>query len=186
MMASLINLNRDMGKNSVDYIENAINGIFLFIIIVLGNYLITTFSCETQGLLTNNIYAKHIIIIVILYFAIDLPNNITPYHPLITLLITLFIYSLYILFTKMNIEVTLLVFGLLSFTYVIDRYINYYEKNDYSNVDLNRLLVFRKILSGLIVFCILLGASYAYLGKKNRGSLSHFLLYFGRCKVNPK
>ena len=54
--------------------------IFLLILAVSGNFVAETLGCKTQKLLTENMFAKNIIIILVIYFALGITNknNINP------------------------------------------------------------------------------------------------------------
>ena len=43
--------------------------IFLIITAVGGNFLAETLSCQSQALLSNNMYAKNILIVLLIYFS---------------------------------------------------------------------------------------------------------------------
>ena len=49
--------------------NNSILGVFLLLLAVSGNFIAETLGCKVQKLLTNNMYAKNIIIILITYFS---------------------------------------------------------------------------------------------------------------------
>ena len=59
----------------MNYLESTIKGIFLLILAVAGNFVAETLGCKTQQLLSNNMLSKHIVIILILYFAVDFPTG---------------------------------------------------------------------------------------------------------------
>lgn len=55
--------------------DNTIKGLFLLILAVAGNFVAETLGCKTQKLLSENMLAKHFVIILILYFAIDFTSE---------------------------------------------------------------------------------------------------------------
>ena len=48
-------------------IPNA-NALFIFVLIISGNFLADLFPCHIQNLMKNNIYMKHLFGFMILYF----------------------------------------------------------------------------------------------------------------------
>ena len=171
------------------YTENIVNGIFLFMIVVLGNFVVSTVNCDLQRLLTNNIYIKNIVIIVILYFAIDLRENSgngSIYHPIETLLISLSIWFIYLLFTRINITLALIVFVLLLSTYVVDRYLKYYIGNNYDKKSIKNLIKLRKYLFVTIIILILIGNILFYLIDNKKISFLKFFRFYENCSIVPK
>ena len=46
-------------------INDIIKSIFLMLLAISGGYVAQTLGCKTQNLLTNNLYVKHIVIIML-------------------------------------------------------------------------------------------------------------------------
>ena len=122
------------------YLNEAVQGVFLLILAVAGNFVAETLGCKTQKLLSENMFAKHFIIISILYFAIDFSSGSNnPRPPWDTLKLTLVIYILFILFTKMSLTFSVIVFGMFITGYFINTYIEYYTKTDPKNPIIKKL-----------------------------------------------
>ena len=171
------------------YTENIINGIFLFMIVVLGNFVVSTVNCDLQRLLTDNTYIKNIIIFVILYFAIDLRENTdngSAYHPIETLAVSLAVWLIYLLFTRINILLAVIVFVLLLSTYVVDRYLKYYIGNNYSKDSISNLVKLRRYLFIAIIILILVGNILFYLIDRRDRSFSKFFRFYENCGLVPK
>ena len=64
-----------------NYMNDVIKGIFLLVLAVAGNFVAETLGCKTQKLLSENMYAKHLVILLILYFAIGFTSSDEPQHP---------------------------------------------------------------------------------------------------------
>jgi len=101
--------------------------IFLMILAVSGGFVAQTLGCKTQKLLIENMYVKHILIIMLVYFTSRVFSE--DKNPNENIKTTLLIYVIYLLFTKMNIYFTLLVFTMLCINYILSTYVEYYEKN---------------------------------------------------------
>ena len=147
-------------------IENIIKGVFLLLLAVAGNFIPETLGCKTQDLLNNSMLAKHIILVVILYFTINFQSS-SNLNPGIVAAQALGIYILFILFTKMNLQFTLAVFSLLILTLFINDYISYYQKTDPKNEVIKKLQSVRNFISILMICLILIG----------------FILYFRKQRV---
>jgi len=111
-----------------NYLNDSVKGIFLLLLAVAGNFVAETLGCKTQKLLSENMFAKHATILLILYFAINFTNTDDNIHPGDVLKLAFSIYILFILFTKMSINFTLIVFGLLASAYINSTFIVYYKK----------------------------------------------------------
>ena len=74
--------------------------------------------------------AKHLIIIMIIFFSINLTGD-SNIHPNINILKSLVVWILFVFFTKMSLNFTIIVFSLIMIVYIMDSYITYYiNKNE--------------------------------------------------------
>ena len=88
-----------VNKLLVNY--DIIKGLLFLILAISGNFIAETLSCPIQKLLTENIYVKHIVTILILYFTTGIIQvDDSPLHPLTTLRICLMSYIIFLFFTK--------------------------------------------------------------------------------------
>ena len=102
---------------------------FLLVLAVCGNFVAETLGCKTQKLLSENIFAKHVIVIMIIFFSINLTGN-SDIHPNINMAKSLFVWFLFLIFTKMSLNFTVIVFTLVMVVYILDTYIDYYQKKN--------------------------------------------------------
>ena len=89
----------------------------------MGNLL----GCKTQKLLTENMFAKHIVLILLIYFTVDLTSN-KIFHPMDILKSTVELWIFYLLFTKLDMNFTMAVFLLLFGLYISSNYFEYLNK----------------------------------------------------------
>ena len=75
---------------------NSIKGLFLLILAVSANFVGNLLGCKTQKLLTENMFAKHIVLILLIYFTVDLTSE-KVFHPMDTLKSTVELWVFYIL-----------------------------------------------------------------------------------------
>ena len=121
---------QDINKSKNMDTINLITGIFLLILAVSGNFIAETLGCKTQKLLSENMLAKNIIIILIIYFALgitDNENNTRPDHTMIT---SLQIWMFFLIFNKMGLSFTVMSFILIACLLVSKNYTDYYTKLD--------------------------------------------------------
>ena len=112
--------------------NNLLKGIFLLILAIAGNYIAELFGCQTRYLLNNNIFVKHFLTLVLIYFTLGFTDN-SHFNPLNHLKLTLLIWTTLLFFTKMSINFTVFSFILICIIYVMNDYINYLEKNSDKN-----------------------------------------------------
>ncbi len=168
-------------------LNDTVKGVFLLVLAVAGNFIAETLGCKSQKLLSENMYAKHFISIFILYFAIGFVNSEEPEHPMNIMKSALVIYLLFILFTKMDITFTLIVFSILAATYVVSTYIDYYKKvTPEENELIDKLEYIQKMSYTLMIGLIFIGFGL-YFRKQYKDyyktwSTSKFLFGVNKCK----
>lgn len=167
--------------------DDVIKGIFLLILAVAGNFVAETLGCKTQKLLSENMYAKHLVILLILYFAIGFTNTDKPLHPFDTLKMAAGIYVLFVLFTKMDLRFTLIVFTMLSFTYINSTFFKYYQEvtpDETETIDLLKKI--QKMMYVSMTGLILVGFALYYRKQYNEyyktWSVNKFIFGVNKCK----
>lgn len=168
-------------------LNDTVKGVFLLVLAVAGNFIAETLGCKSQKLLSENMYAKHFISVFILYFAIGFVNSEEPEHPTNIMKSALVIYLLFILFTKMDITFTLIVFSILAATYILSTYIDYYKSiSPEENELIEKLEYTQKMSYNLMIGLILIGFGL-YFRKQYKDyyktwSTSKFLFGVNKCK----
>tara|TARA_Y100000389_G_C17422520_1_gene497559 strand:- start:803 stop:1342 length:540 start_codon:yes stop_codon:yes gene_type:complete len=136
-------------------LSKAVRGLFLLILAVSGNFVAETLGCRSQKLLSESILAKHFVLFFILFFSINFVDE-SGSHPKDSLLVTMCVYLLFVMFTKMNLYFTLLVFSLLMMLYINQTFINYHDsKNNDKRKELH--LKFQGKMYVLTVLLIIIG-----------------------------
>lgn len=172
-----------MDIEMIDNMNDIIKSIFLLILAISGGYVAQTLGCKTQKLLTENMYVKHVVILMIIYFTSSIFNESK--NPNESMKVTIVIYLLYLLFTKMNIYFTLVIFGLLGINYILSTYIKYYEKE---SIEKEKVVLFKDIQKKITIasivliisgFSLYMNEKYKEYGKKF--SLKTFIFGVLKC-----
>jgi hypothetical protein len=110
------------------FTKDAVKGAGVLMLVVGGNFVGETLSCNLQRTLSENMYMKQILILLSIHYAISssqaaekLPSD--TYKP------TLLLFLLYLCFTKMHLKITLAIAALVAITTEMDRYKRYHEES---------------------------------------------------------
>ena len=114
------------------YFQNSLNGIFLLMIVICGNYITELFPCGFRKLFNDSIKLKYILTFFILFTSVILVKpSITKDKSLIFLFgISIFIYIWFLFMTKMNVYFFLTLLFLLFILYICIQYYNYKKLSD--------------------------------------------------------
>lgn len=152
----------------MEHLDDIVKGVFLLILAIAGNFVAETLGCKTQKLLSENMFAKHFISIFILYFAIGFVNTSDPKNPIWVMQTALFIYILFILFTKMDLVFTLIVFGILAVNYILGDFINYYKSQTHESKELLSTLTNVQEYSYILMIGLIILGFSLYFRKQYR------------------
>tara|TARA_Y100000591_G_C21626506_1_gene590541 strand:- start:284 stop:802 length:519 start_codon:yes stop_codon:yes gene_type:complete len=164
---------------------NIVNALFLLFLAVMGNFMAETLSCQTQKIM-NNLWAKHFVLIFIIYFTIEFTKNNESSNPIDDMINAIYVWILYHFFTHMDLLPTIIVIILLMIIYIISNYRNYLKTNGIKkNLD-KKLERIQKMLVYLSVSIVLIGFMIYYFEKKNEFKNNfhfiQFLLGSKKCK----
>jgi len=152
-----MNLNQfDLTEFQIDL--DIIVGIFLLSLAVSGNFMTEALSCNVRKILSENIYAKNLIILLTIYFSLGLVSD-KKVFPIYHIRNTFIIWLLFLIFNKMNIFFTSLTFLLLFTTLRCKNWIDYYKANDEEKNEekINKLERISKYLILSIIISIIIG-----------------------------
>ena len=171
------------------------SSIFLLYLSLSTGFLTPLLGCQIFRLTKNNIYFRHLILLLFIYFIFDITATFQNYvNPLYTFFLAFCIYVLFILFSKMTLFYTLLVLGLIVIIAIINKFKRYYnhelsdnEKKLQSSLEyLNNI---ENIFIILIMISILIGSITYYLSKKQKykgNKFSYLIYFFGALKCRGK
>lgn len=174
-------------ENKIIKNTHIILGFFLLLIGVMGNYIAETLGCKMRKLLRENMFAKNIVVILIIYFVIGFTSD-----PLISptrnIGLSLIIWIMFLLFNKTRIEFTLIASFILILLLLSKNYMDHYkakDKNKYSD----RIKKLRKtiVVLAYIFFIIISIGFIIYLSDKYEEYYDNFsFVSFMFGKVNCK
>ena len=95
-------MNSQSNKSTIGFpgVINVVTGIFLLVLAVSGNFIAETLGCKSQKLLSENMYAKNIIIILIVYFALGVTDKENKTRPEENMLMSLQIWMFFLIFNN--------------------------------------------------------------------------------------
>ena len=159
-------------------------GIFLLIIAVAGNFVAETLSCQSQKLLTNNMYAKNVIILMVIYFCLGFTSSEKQVHPMVLAGKTLAIWAFFLLFNRLDIQYTMAAIIGLFLILVLKNYVDYYSSSEDNAALVDGLLGTMDILFVAVSLTVIIGfllyfkKQYKEYGK----SFSLLTFIFGKTK----
>jgi len=107
-----------------------LTGIFLLILAVSGNFVAETMSCQAQKVLSENMYVKHGVIILITYFSLGFASGEENISPMDLFKQAVSIWAFFLMFNKMEMFFTAMVVVMLATLLVCKDYITYCQKQD--------------------------------------------------------
>lgn len=174
-----------------DKIHSLTKGVFLLLLAVGGNFVAETLGCNMHKLLKTNIFAKHLLLFMILYFTISFTSHHDVPDPINNLTNATLVYGFFIMFTRMRLHITILAFFVLMILYLLSEFITYYTSHPdkVSHDRINTLTDIQQTLYFLLPIILLYGFStyifdeYKVNGKNTTKWLN---LIFGvpRCKYS--
>lgn len=132
-------------------------GIFLLIIAVAGNFVAETLSCQSQKLLSNNMYAKNVIILMVIYFCLGFTSSEKQVHPMVLAGKTLAIWAFFLLFNRLEIQYTMAAIIGLFIILVLKNYVDYYSSFDDNAALVTGLLKSMDILFAAVSLTVIIG-----------------------------
>lgn len=156
--------------------------LFLLFLVVSGNYIGELLGCKTQKLLSENIFMKHIVLLCLIFFTINLISDKVP-HPFEIAKKTLLLWLFYLILTKMDLKFTLVVLFLLFSLYIFDEYQNYLDKNK-EEYDKEKYDKYKLYLQYLIMCLMIIGFVSYFLKQKKEHRKNFDIVKFLLGKVN--
>lgn len=159
--------------------------LFVLYLIIAGNYLGELFGCKTQKMFQENMYFKHIIGFMTLYFFVLFTSAEEQKRGLVdNLKMSLVLYACFVLTTRTNYKFILPIMVCLFLIYALDRGEEFYRKEkEYKKLKYTKLA--SKVFTYIGIGLTLVGFGvYIYQKRKEYGSSKwNWLTFF---LGNPK
>tara|TARA_Y100001970_G_scaffold293968_1_gene445195 strand:- start:8317 stop:8880 length:564 start_codon:yes stop_codon:yes gene_type:complete len=158
-------------KETIFYSVKLINGMFFLVLILSSGFVSEIVSCKYQKLVKNNIYIKHLLAFLILYF---LNTNLFTIkdHPTKKIRNSLILYLIFLVVMRQTRNFTIVIFTLIFIIHILYQYYIYYKDNDKLKYDyhIEKLHITIRILSIITIIIALVGLMINYnLRKKEYG-----------------
>lgn len=161
---------------------NVVLGIFLLILAVSGNFVAETISCQSQKLLSNNMYAKNIVILMVIYFSLGFASSESSVNPNTLAGKSLLIWVFFLIFNKMDIQYTIISIIGLFIILVLKNFVDYYDATK-ENTELVPILIkgMDYIFAG-VCLTVIIGFLFYFNKQYNdyRSSFSFLTFIFGK------
>jgi len=152
--------------DDVSYSINLLNGMFFFILILSSGFTEEILNCKYQKLLSNNIYVKHLLSLMILYYIDSSVISEQEHFPMIKIRNVLMLYVIFIIIMRQNANFTIILFGLIFIIHILNEFKKYYtKKNEDSKIQLklHNIIV---IISGITILLSIAGLYINYFQRK--------------------
>lgn len=149
-----------------NFIFSSSKSIFVLYLIVSGNYLANLFGCKTQETLNNNMFLKHLLGFMTMYFFVVLVDSKSKWSdsPKTQLLFTFLFYCIFVITTRMDYKWWIVFILGLCVVYILQVYKDH-EKTE--EADSKKYETYQRYLIYFITIVIILG----------------FLIYYGRKRL---
>jgi hypothetical protein len=175
----------------IDFLHNIgpnLLSVFVFVLIISGNYLGELFPCRVQYLFSNSMFIKHALGFLTLLFFVTLTIPEIKKQPNL-LGNTSLIYLWFIIMSKCYYTIWFLVFGIIGIIYLLRMYKDNLEKEGLTKYEAkqieiinttNKYLTLLSIITTVIGFLVYMGAKK--LEYKKKFNYIDFILGKPRCR----
>ncbi len=173
------------------YNTTMLKSILLLILAITSNFLGNTLGCQLQYVMVNNMYVKHLFVVLIIYISINVSSP--DEHPMMLIGKSVFLWACYVIFTRQDINFVGISGTLFLLAYVCDTFVNYYKnkENIVENKETekgqleglaNKLATLRNILLATAILTVLCGFAFyfAYQYREYGPQFSYLLFIFGK------
>lgn len=136
----------------------------LIIIAVSGRFIGETLNCRLTKLIESSMILKNVVFFIITYFTLQL-LSLKPEHPIKYVKNSVIITFLFIFMNKLTLPFTLIAYGILFSTYVINNLVSYHEEHK-NKQRVENLKTLQKRLYSILLVVIVIGVFFYYQEKK--------------------
>ncbi len=171
------------------YNTTMLKSILLLILAITSNFLGNTLGCQLQYVMVNNMYVKHLFVILIIYISINVSSP--DEHPMMLIGKSVFLWACYVIFTRQDINFVGISGTLFLLAYVCDTFVNYYknkvnivENKEKQQIEglANKLTALRNVLFATAILTVLCGFGlyFAYQYREYGPQFNFLLFIFGK------
>ena len=160
---------KENDKKTNFYSVRLINGMFFLLLIISSNFVGDILNCKYQRSVINNIYIKHLIAFLILYF-LNTSIFTEQDHPIDRLKNCIILYIIFIIIMRLNITFTFIVISLLFIIHLLHQHYIYYRNNPDKVENYNlviKLHIFIRVISLITLIIAIVGLIINYHQRKN-------------------
>lgn len=160
--------------------QHLLEGLFLFIFIISGNYLGELLGCKLRNLMDENMLVKHFMGLITLYITllitVDKSNDMG-----YLLLVSAVLYVVFIIISRTTQYINFTIMGILVFAFLIqvyfDRLKNKKTLTTFEKYMLDSMDTINYVIIFILVFLIVIG-HLIYIGEQSRSRLEEFKMYY--------
>jgi hypothetical protein len=118
-------------------VKDLINTFFFLILIMFSNYLYELFPRQLNNFLVNSVIIKHLLIIFLVFFSLELNDRSNSKSPFQKFYESLIVYVFYLFFNKSTLFPSILIITLLASSYIMIKQQEYlkYKGEGYKHLD---------------------------------------------------
>lgn len=163
-------------------------GLLLLSLTVMGNFVAETLGCSTQKLLTTNRIAKLSVIFFLIYFTLNIASGLDSkeIHPFKHIIMTCFLFLAFIMFTKMSVVNTVIVFTSLCLHYILSNFYKYYRDNGINEYNTIIEVIDKLLISTIIISTIIGFITYVKKEQQEHKRFSWYKFFIGVDKCSMK
>jgi hypothetical protein len=171
-----------------------------FYLLIAANFIGNTFSCKIQSILKYNVYIRHFLAIITLYFVVLIvDNNFDKYSPFKMIFVCIVTYIYFLVSVKSHVYyfvISIILLIIISFLQHTKKHLKHTKKHlkhkenkNQNKYTLTKYIDSIQLLIIIIMICITLFGFFVYLGMKHEEyykifSISTFMLGKTYCKNN--
>jgi hypothetical protein len=159
--------------------------LLILYLIISSNFLAQTFGCKTRYVATKNMYVKHILgFFTLLYFvnSVNTDKTMDEFLFFKNFFKTFLLYVVFILTTRMNNKVFVILMGLLLINFILSQYVNTLDTKHFAE-KLQTYNTIGNVISKLAIVFLIIGV-LLYLKEhhmKGKFTFSSFFIGKTRC-----
>ena len=164
--------------------------LFILYLVISSNYLGNLFGCKIQDLMTNNFIIKHILGFLTFFFFVTLADSSNSLTMKNKFILSLLIYAIFVLSTKINFKAWVIMILSLGFIYVVEIIKQNYNEEKDNNKIKKKYIEYLEIVAFITAFISLITGFVYYLGEKKieyKDNFDYLKFFLGNpvCKNNP-